>query len=263
MTLGTVINSGTVTANGNNNLGVAGIDVTNTGTISSVNGVGLFSFGNVINDGTILGGVAAIETDDQDNTVTLGDHSLTVGNILTGQGDDTVITQASVSYATACGDIGVAQGHAATVNGVIDGGADSDTLNLSVFGSDSGAFGGSGSISNGAGGTYDWTGFENVNINYLSYDAGPARLFDDGVIQAFATPGGIAVCSGAQGQRAGTISFADLDQGVRDFSANGFTVHVTDLGGGQYQVSLLENGQPVMNDANGDGQPDSAFIFTH
>ncbi len=195
----------------------------------------------------------------------------------TEAGDDVVILGAGgVSYGTVCGDINVTNVgyHAAVVAGLVDGGDDTDTI---IFGfltpsqseaealaAEVAGHGPTGSQTiNGQG--YSWANFENVRVNATIFSQGATRLYDDGVLLAFATGDGIDVCSGEAGARAGTINFSSLASGQTTFSAgnDGWWVAVQALAGGLYEVHLYDGGGVEhVNDANGDGLADSRFTFT-
>jgi hypothetical protein len=213
----------------------------------------------------------AITTGDGDDVVELGSNSFTAADdyvaIDMGYDDDTVIVRAGetarVNSSTTCGNITVeevviSEASAATVYGLIDGSDGYDNFFFSYTGYNS---------YSGGSGDYDIDNFENVNNSYTLLAApgasGAARLYDDGVVLAFATDGGVAVCAGEAGFRAGTIDVAALDAGQTTFSANGWSIQLVALGGGQYEVHLFDGaGVEHFNDANGDGVADSHYIFT-
>ena len=279
-------NSGNVTTQGDTTGGV--YDISNSGgdvitqgdTTGGVLGI-LNSGGDVITNGDTTGGVFGIYTPDPgsgspDNTVTLGNGTVTSGGtaaVFTKSGNDTVVLgTGGVAYGTTCGDIKVTtvqQGVAPTVNGLIDGGADSDRLVLNYFTPNQAEFDAFAANAQGSG-VYEWDGqtYTIANFEAVSwggvYTEGATRLFDDGVVLAFASAGGIVVCSGKGGVRAGTIDFATLDAGQTSFNAgNGWSVTVSSLGSGRYQVRLFDSsGKEHFNDTDHNGLADSGFTFS-
>jgi hypothetical protein len=252
---GSIDNSGTINSSSTGILTGGGGTIVNSGTINADNGIAIdttYNDDNQCFQGSCIQ-TCNVKCDDGalNDNVTLTSGSVTNGAVLVGQGDDTVTVGASASYSTTCGNISVTTLSAARVNGLIDGGDDinnGDTLNLTL-------------LNPGAVSDYNYTNFENVNINSLSYSEGPTRLYDDGVVLAFASADGISVCDGPKGLLAGNISFDELKKGQHNFSANGLDVHVEDLGGGQYKVHLLDGGVEQFDDADNNGVADSTFSF--
>lgn len=235
----------------------------------------------IYSSGTIIGNSTAIDTGDYNDVVVLDSGSLTIGGdddtLELNSGDDTVVLGAgSVSYSAACGNINVTNvdNRAATVIGLMDGGDDTDTLVFSILTPNQGAVNNLDAYLASLGGTntaavngqiYDYANFEYYGINATVYTEGPTRLFDDGVVLGFATSGGIAVCSGEKGFRAGTVDMVALDNGQREFSAgnDGWFVRVTDLGGGRFEAHIFDgSGKERFNDADGNGKADSTFVFS-
>jgi hypothetical protein len=263
-------NSGNILITGDTqNIGLAAYGGPNT--IATVTNAGQIIVSGGDSDYAIITGGGA-------DTVTLANGSLTSSDVAvaTFNGDDTVILgNAGVSYSQQCGDMTVVQANndAPVVNGLMDGGNDNDTLVFSFVTANGNeatnldsyiaSLGGSNTATiNGQ--SYDFANFENVHLSAIVYQEGDTKLFDDGVVIAFAQAGGIAVCSGEAGLRAGTIDYAALEAGQTTFSLNGWSVVVSPMGNGQYVVRLFDSaGQEHFNDANSDGVADSQFVFQH
>lgn len=269
---------------GDDGIEVGGVaTISNAGNISGYDaGVLMLGGGTVVNDGTIQGsyaidasssstgvtvtnngtidasigydGIDGSKYDDtvyNNGTITAADNALFLA-----AGDDTVVLGGgSVGYSTSCGDIAVTNidAHQATVNGLMNGGVDNDTLVINYFGSDPmgtlDAADGSATVN---GSTYNWLNFESLQLHPITYHEGPTRLYDDGVVLAFtsADGNGIDVCSGPNGFRAGTIDFATLDPKAlgQTFSAGnaGWFVQVWSVEDGLFQVNVFDgNGQLV------------------
>ena len=231
-----ITNNGTVSAPGDSGTAVFTLsgDVTNAGNVQanglSATGI-LTDTGNVVNDGTVStngDSGTGILTDTGNNTVT---HNGTVSAtglggiaILTGPGNDTVTIGAS-----------------ATVNGVIDGGADTDTLAFAAFTPSqlaglnpaAGTFGG-----------YSWVNFE--QLTGLLPSPPPAGFIN--------WVGGVAITSDHNIIPIGRPEIGGQITSYNGFNSGSTTMYVPmlfkDAFGGSYDAALyIQNIHPI-NSAN-------------
>jgi hypothetical protein len=293
-----VVNNGSIEAsNGTINIGIGTLSLDallNQQNVCVADPCGPSGVGNdtITNNGSVVAtngeisiGIASGLGDD---TINLNDGSTTIGDdaaVLAGDGSDTVkLGSAGVSYGTQCGDIKVTTvvdkggpkvGGLIDGDGIVDIAGGSDTLVISVTSDSDSSVADlqarldaldpeNGSITIGDN-TYNFSDFENLRAVGNIFTLGPTKLYDDGVVLAFTSPSGngIDLCDGPKGLLAGNIDFNELDKGQRDFGANGLSVHVDDLGGGQFKAHILDAGAEQMNDADGNGAADSSFVFSH
>lgn len=249
----------------------------------------------IVINGTVYGDVVGDEAENCAGDDTIVVNGLVDGNIFAdvagscgsgltapsgGGGDDTVqIGGGGVSYATVCQDIHVATAshQQGVVSGIIDGegdytvnngndtlvfdlvsGSEEEVANLAAYlaGLDP-----DGSVASVGGQSYNFQNFENIIVNHIAIDQGPARLYDDGVTLGFANAGGVVVCNGPSGLRAATIDFSLVQSGQLSFGTNGFTVNLSPVSNGSYAVHVFKDGVEQINDANGDGVADGLFVF--
>lgn len=147
-----ITNNGQVEANGNGGASILALtgDVVNDGSITAngVAGTGVFTIdGDVVNNDTISAGGelgTGVWADSGNNTVTNNGNIFATGSdgiaIVTGAGSDTVTLNSgsttsgdTTAICTCDGDDTVTINEGSTINGIIDGGADNDTLEFGFF----------------------------------------------------------------------------------------------------------------------------------